>query len=223
MKSRPIAPGIARGFSLIEMIVVLAIISIITTIALLGQGSFNRSIILTDTAYTIAFTIRDAQSRGLASNVFSTVRNAGYGVHFSSATPKSYIEFADIVPSSPDSQGGLCPNHVITTGPEAKPGNCVYSNSSEIVRTFTLDRGFAISEFCGKDTSGVKRCSGYLEALDISFARPDTQSVILGIRSGSPIGLTNATVTLSSPDGTAQRCISVSQVGQVSVSTGTCP
>ena len=51
---------LTRGFSLIEMMVVLVIIALITTIALFGQQDFNRSLLLTDTAYTIALTAREA-------------------------------------------------------------------------------------------------------------------------------------------------------------------
>ena len=219
--ARAVAP--VRGFTLIEMIVVLSIIVIITAIALLGQSSFNRSIVLTNTAYTLAFSIRDAQSRGLSSRLFGGVQDAGYGVHLTKTSSTSYVMFADIHPSTPNSKGGLCPNHTITTGPEAKPGDCSFSSATEIVRTYTFEHGFSIANFCGLDQGGTKRCSGYLDAINISFARPDTQSVILGVRGASTIGLTSAAITLSSPDGTAQRCVNVSKVGQVFVANGTCP
>ena len=223
LKRRSRASASVRGFTLIEMIVVLSIIVIITAIALLGQSSFNRSIVLTNTAYTLAFSIRDAQSRGLSSRLFGGVQDAGYGVRLAKTSPTSYVMFADIHPSSPNPRGGLCPNHTITTGPEAKSGDCTYSSATEVVRTYTFEHGFSITNFCGLEQGGTKRCSGYLDALDITFSRPDTQSVILGIRGASVIGLTSAAITLSSPDGSAARCVNVSKVGQVFVANGTCP
>ncbi len=220
----------ARGFTLIEMMVVLAIILIITSIALLGQSSFNRSLVLTDTAYTIAFSVREAQSLGISSRKAGTIQNAGYGVHFS-ANASNYLLFADTNPVAPGDTANpdVCSGHTETSGPEAKPGNCMYDAVSEIVRTYTLNNGFKIKSFCGTPAGGgAERCStsssGALQALDILYMRPNTNSVIIGITNSSfpaptsaRVKLTDATIRITSPDGVAERCIYVSQAGQVSV------
>ena len=200
------------------MVVVLAIIAIITTIAVLGQSSFNRTLILTDTAYTVAFSVREAQALGISSRAFSGTRNAGYGVRFANGTQTSYTLFADTSPAAPGDTGNpsVCPGHSVATGPEAKPGDCVQGSASEIVRTYTLNKGFNIASFCGTQ-SGVQRCNGYLDALSVMYLRPNTQSIIVGERSGTRIALTDATIRLASPDGTTQRCVYVSKAGQVSV------
>jgi len=207
------------------MLVVLAIIVIVTGIAINGQSSFNKTVILTDTAYTLAFSIREAQSLGLSSRLFNGIQNAAYGVHFSNATTiTNYTLFADTNPASPgSSQGGVCPGHTVSSGPEAKPGNCTYDVPTEAVRTSTFNRGFKISKFCGFDTAlNATRCSGTnLDSLDIVYLRPNTQSIITGKRSGAPMALENATIYVASPDGGTERCVSVSKVGQVSV--GVCP
>ncbi len=214
---------VLRGFTMVEMLVALGIILIITAIVITGQSSFNRSLILTDTSYTVAFTLRQAQSLGLSSRKFSATQNAGYGVHFESGS-NSYTLFADILPVSPGStQGGACSGHSIPSGLDAKPGNCIYDSVTEKVTTYSLNRGFTISSFCGVDGGGAQRCSGsYLDSLDISFLRPNTQANILGVRAGAVIPLTSATITLMSPDGTQTRCVSVTKVGQIAVGT-TCP
>lgn len=215
-----------RGFSLIEMLVSLGIIVIITAIVLLGQSNFNRSLVLVDTAYTIAFTLRQAQTLGLSSKKFGTIQNAGYGVHFVGETPTAYELFADSLPAAPgNSQGGLCVGHSAQSGADAKPGNCLYDSISERVNAYTLNRGFTIKKVCGKDSSGTLRCSGseggnYLDVLDITFLRPNTQASILGLRSGVPLELTSASIYVSSPDGDQVRCVNITKVGQVAV--GTC-
>ncbi|MBU2104034.1 type II secretion system GspH family protein [Patescibacteria group bacterium] len=215
---------LSRGFTLVEMLVVLAIIVIVTGIAINGQSSFNKTVILTDTAYTLAFSIREAQSLGLSSRYFGGFQNAGYGVHFSSGSLTSYILFADTNPGIPgSSQGGICPGHTVASGPEARPGNCTYELPSEGVRTSTFNRGFKISKFCGFDRAlNSTRCSDTnLDSLNIVYLRPNTQSIITGKRSGAPMSLENATIYVASPDGGTERCVSVSKVGQVSV--GVCP
>jgi len=202
------------------MVVVLAIITIITTIALLGQSSFNRSLILTDTAYTIAFSVREAQALGISSRAFNGTQNAGYGLHFTSGNTRSYNLFADIVPgrSGNIQSVTVCPGHTTGSGPESKPGDCIQGDSSEVVRTYNLNNGFGVSGFCGADAgTGVQRCNGYLDSIDILYLRPNTQSVVTGLRSGTRVPLTDATIRVTSPGGEAERCVYVSKVGQVSV------
>lgn len=210
-----------RGFTLVEMMVVLAIIVIITVITLVGQSSFNRSLILTDTAYTVAFSIREAQALGISSRTFGEATNAGYGVRFASAPAGSYVLFADVHPTRIGNiqDSSVCPGHTVGTGPEARPGDCRQTQGSEIVRTYTLNNNYKVSGFCGNDTAGVERCNGTdLSAIDITYLRPNTQSVILGTRTNeSVIVLTNGVIRVSTPGGIEERCILVSKVGQVSV------
>jgi hypothetical protein len=221
------------------MLVVLAIIVVITAVALLGQSTFNNSLLLTDTAYTVAFSMRDAQTRGLSSRTYdptgSPVTNTGYGVYFSTANPlnlNSYYLFADIVNTA-------TPPAACTIGaagtPEWKPGNCLYDTGASpdgVVQTLRFNRGFTIGCFCGNATSAgnPSRCSNTgtvgvdrLERLNIVFLRPNTDTVITGVTSsGTPIPLINAKIYIRSPQG-VNRSVCVSQVGQVYVATTTCP
>ena len=213
-----------RGFTLVEMIVVLAIITIITTIALLGQSSFNRSMVLTDTAYTIAFSVREAQALGISSRAFAGTPDAGYGLNFTNQSPTitSYKLFADTAPAAPgDTQyPGICPGHpdVPKTNPEAKPGDCIQTVEAEVVRTYGLNNGFYISRFCGRRSNGSQRCNGpAMDSLNIVYLRPNTQSVITAVNGNVRTALEDATIRISSPDGQIERCIYISKVGQVSV------
>ncbi|MBU0750482.1 prepilin-type N-terminal cleavage/methylation domain-containing protein [Patescibacteria group bacterium] len=212
-----------RGFTLIEMLVVLAIIVIITGIALVGQTSFNRSLILTDTAYNIGLSIREAQSYGLSTRIFSGIQNAGYGVRFSRITPSEYITFSDILPAAPGTYSVRCPGHDdrSATSPEARPGNCYYSDPSELLRTYTFSRGFYISNFCGITSGGTNICSSStLSNMDIVFLRPNTETIITG--NNATQSFVRATITVMAPDNQASRCINVTALGAISVSL-TCP
>lgn len=211
---RPLAKKPVRGFTLVEMLVVLAIIVIVTGVVINGQSSYNRSLILTDTAYTVAYSVRQAQSLGLASRSISSVSNAGYGVRFSGTT--GYVIFGDTGGTSVLS-ASVCP--VGTAGtPDAKPGNCKYdAGTDSIVQNYTFSRGFTISNICGKTSVGGT-CTT-VTALDVVFMRPETRAILIGPTNQSFVC---AQMTVAEPTGGATRIVRVSQLGEISVGQ-TCP
>ncbi len=216
-----------RGFTLIEMVTVLAIITVITGITLVNQSTFNRSIILTDTSYTVALSIRETQSLGLSSKGFQGVSNAGYGIDFSVGDLTSYRQFADASKGLPTP--GWCPTGVPNTV-EAKPGNCLYDGPvRELVRKFDFNQGFTIGNFCAyTHPNGVLTkvgCSdssnNALTALDIVFERPNVQTVITAVSESSYQSADTACIQISAPGGKASRYVEINQLGEVFV-TQTC-
>lgn len=209
------------------MIVVLAIIGVVTAIAVTGQNSFNRSLVLTETAYTVAFSVREAQSLGISSRAFGGIQNAGYGVHFVAGRETSYDLFVDTTPVAAGNtqSAGICPGRSVSSGPEAKPGNCIHDTSDSIARTYSFRNGFRITKFCGTEVgTGTRRCSDSggtinLTALDITYMRPNTQSTIVGVRSGTRTALSDAVIYIAAPNVDGRRCVYVSKAGQVSVHT----
>lgn len=230
LPARPIhrmelVPALKQGFSLVEMLVVLAIITIVTAITLNGQSDFNRSLLLTDTSYTIALSLREMQSLGLSSRSFNgTVQNAGYGAHFTPGT--SYVLFADTNRST--TPLSTCPAGTSGT-PDAKPGDCVYQATDGLVQSYTFNRGFTVSRFCGTTVGASPQtyCSDGspgISSLDVVYLRSNTtDAVITAQRSGSSVALAKAQITIASPDGGATRAICVTQIGQVSVAYANCP
>lgn len=219
------APARPRGFTLIEMLVVLAIIAIITTIVITGQSNYNKTLLLTDTSYTVALSARQAQSYGLGSKKFQNVQNPGYGLHFTNAQPGSYILFADTNPALPPPTGQYaCPLGTPGT-PEEKPGNCRFDVGGDgIVETYTFSRGFTVSQFCGK-TAGTKYCStdaAPLTNLDMVFTRPNTTTTIDGLIGNTLSSFSCAEITLTDASKQATRTIRVSSLGEISVNQ-TCP
>ncbi len=208
------------------MLVVLAIITIITAVVLTSQSAFNKTLLLTNTAYDVALTFRFAETYGLGSRAFGGTLDTGYGLHFASGgASNSFILFADNYPSV--GSGSVChpaPSYD-PAGPSAEPGNCAYDASqNEKVQSYALGNGITISNFCAQ-SNNVWTCSsnGALTSLDVVFARPNPTPYMSanGVYSGT-FPVTAACITLTTPQGSF-KYISVGASGQVSTAGTSCP
>lgn len=196
--------------------VVLAIIVTITTITLSTQSSFNKTIILANTAYDVALTLRSAEVYGLSGRAIGGTSGIGYGLHFLKASPGSFTLFAD---TSPAPSAANC--HGLPSGgasaPDAKPGNCTY-DIGETVTDYNLGNGVVVSDFCAY-SFGAWSCAyaqgGGLTALDIVFARPNPEPFV-------NVSGTRACIALASPQGGA-RFISVGASGEITADASSCP
>jgi hypothetical protein len=200
------------------MVVVLAIISVITAVIINGQSTYNASLVLTDTAYTVAYSVRQAQSLGLSSRATAGSGNAGYGIRF--YHPQNYSIFVDTANAKQAPSNALCPLGMAGT-PEGKPGNCRYDDADTAFRTYSLSRGFTISDYCGKNGSASLDCSP--ASLTITFMRPDTRAVIIAeSATGAATVFTCAEIHVTAPGNGVTRVVRVSQLGEISVGQ-TCP
>lgn len=227
---RGLALSLSKGFTLVELMVVLAIVGIITTIVFTSQNSFNNTLVLANTAYDIALTLRSAQTYGLSSRATASgIGNTGYGLHFGSGTQGSFILFADTSP--PGSSGTLnCPSASFGT-PNCRPGDNVYKSSGPeadtlFAQTYTLGNGMTISNFCTIDVFDAISCAttngNTLAALDIAFARPNPDAFLSKNAVYSPF-LKKACITVSSPQGTKRFISVVMYTGQIIANAPSCP
>lgn len=190
--------------------VVLAIIGVIMSIVLTSQSTFNKTIILKNTAYDIALTLRSAETFGLGSRTVGVTANAGYGIHFQRGS--SFILFADT------SGGVSCAGMT----PDCKPGDYVYTpDADKLVQTYMLGNGITVGDFCAY-WNGGKSCasgaSGGISSLDVVFARPNPNAFIRA--NGS--SYTSACITVTSPQGGA-KYVSVASSGEITANAASCP
>ncbi len=155
LRLKKVSSQVARaGFTLVELMVVVAIFGVLTTVVLYKNSDFNNSFLLTDVAYDVALTIRQAQVYGL--NVKNSGKidigrgldgfNNGYGVYFErdsstgGATGNGAVFFADAFTSS------------------VPLGSKTYDSGEEL-STLVLSRGYKISRFCGTTSTRTDYCS----------------------------------------------------------------
>jgi prepilin-type N-terminal cleavage/methylation domain-containing protein len=184
-----------KGFTILEMLAVLAIFGVMTSVVIFNYGKFTSDTILTNMAYEVALTIREAQIYGVSvrnpvtGGIQPTSFSVPYGVHFDSGSNVYYL-FADKVPVTPD---GIF-NNV----------NCV--TSTECVTPYTLQRNVIISEVrknCSPDMDG--------NGLNISFKRPNPEA-----RFDNAININSSDIELTAPDG-AKIYVVVRSNGQIYV------
>lgn len=95
-KAREAGPSSSAGFTLIEILIVLAIIIIITSIVIFNIGSERQNSALFRSAQKLSLDLRRAQTYTLSSKVFKTQGvPCSWGIHFNGVGSTNYIIFAD--------------------------------------------------------------------------------------------------------------------------------
>lgn len=84
-----------RAFTLIELVVVTAIMTIITGLVLANNAKFGSVITLENLGYDVGLAIRKAQVYGISVRGSGGVFAPGYGAHFEAASPDSFWLFPD--------------------------------------------------------------------------------------------------------------------------------
>lgn len=91
----------ALGFTLIEILVVLAVIGTITGIVIFNIGTERQNSALFRSAQKLSLDLRRAQNYALSSKTFKiTGIPCGWGVHFNGLNSTNYIIFADLAASA---------------------------------------------------------------------------------------------------------------------------
>ncbi len=229
----------SSGFTLVEMVVVLAIITVISGVVLSSQTSFNKTLVLANTAYDIALTVRSVETFGVSSSGLS-VNGVGYGLHFDTASPTSFTLFKDIDPAPSNS---FCHSPLPLSdpnGPDAKRGDCVYNpdpTKGEWVKDYKVENGIYISRFCTAKASGDWKCKevgvtgtdeegegdAKLSFVDIVFTRPNPSPFIAVNRKKNKIQLrSKACLEISAPGSSITRSIFILPSGAITVSATRC-
>lgn len=161
-----------RGFTLIEMLVVVGVMIVITAVVVANNVKFGGTILLQNLAYDIALSTRESQVYGMSVLRFGSEFNSPFGVHFdkSITNNKLYFIFADVNESNS-------------------------YDSGEILQSTTITGGYFISGLCVTPVSGPEDCSPTV--LDIIYKHPEPDAYIFA--NGQATQYQSARVTVSSP------------------------
>lgn len=208
------------GVTLIEMLVVVAIFSIVASILLFNYSNFSTNVSLRNLTQDIALSLRKAQTYATSvqslPNGASTTEFPSYGMTFSPdaiTSPfvphsKQFVFFADIFDIGQNTKtyqsAGTCGSPMV--------GN-------ECVEAFTITTGDRIVSIC-YDNNGTYTCSS-TGALDVTFNRPSPDAVICFKPAGyggtcATTASSHAEVVLESPKGVT-RSVLIWNTGQIAV------
>lgn len=85
-----------KGFTMVEMIVVIGIVAMLASISIVSFRSGGRGTDLTREAQTLALNLRRVQNMALAGTLYQGATPGGYGIYLNTASPASYVLFADL-------------------------------------------------------------------------------------------------------------------------------
>ena len=186
-----------KGFTLIELVVSLAVITLLISLFLVNYNSGTRGTELGLAAETISSNIRLAQDSTMGVEQYNgIIPKGGWGVHFDKTSGVPYTLFADLNDDKKYDSGG-----------ENDEGNVNYG-----ARIFALAPNISINSIKIKNDSGNQID---INKLDITFVPPDPTTNIYDSEGGA----TSTDVTIELKDNISQktRSISVNFFGLIEV------
>ncbi len=199
----------SRGFTVVELITTLGIVTVLLTIILFNQSKFIDGAALSNTADEMGISISQSQAYGIAAreHISGTSNfSVAYGLTaslLSSGSGSSYILFADLNDNQSYDNDWSCP----TGGP------------NECLEKKEISRGNYIYEICAIRTSGGDQCSN-IGRVDVTFKRPHTEAILTFYNTSGnqyvPPNLMGARISIMSPSG-GSRSVVVYTSGQVSI------
>jgi type II secretory pathway pseudopilin PulG len=192
----------------VELLVSVAIITVIMTIVIVNQSRYSEATVLSNTASSLALAAREAQVYGVSVREVSAGSNeftAGYGLEFnlSGGSNDAYIGFAD--------RGTK--NYLYDSG-----WSCPVGGLSECLYKTTLQSNLVISAICSIDTSNNEDCT--LSRADVTFVRPDTDAhLVLYSSSGFELSTANikaVRIKITTPSNVT-RSVYMYTTGQISI------
>jgi prepilin-type N-terminal cleavage/methylation domain-containing protein len=178
----------SAGFTLLEMLVVIAIFGILSAVVIFNYSAFTNGTLLTNTAYEMALHIRNAQVFGIAARNSETGFKNSYGIHVDIVnSPESYTFFADT------------------------RENNRFDSVDQIIETFNFERGIVVDDV--KVTAGSFRCRSVsvFKNLSVIFERPNSEAVVNGYRA-----LERTEIVIKSPQ-ESYRYVNILNNGQIYV------
>jgi prepilin-type N-terminal cleavage/methylation domain-containing protein len=153
----------SKGFTIAELTVVVAVIGLVTTMALANQASLSNNVLLSNLAYEVGLSLREAQTYGISVKAGDSTAGfrGAYGILFRSDKPLEYYLFHD-----------------------TNDNKTVDVDLGEIIDTYKIEnqRGNSLTLFCFDIPCDQDRD---VEFMTVMFRRPNPEPIfktgVLGV------------------------------------------
>ena len=198
-----------RGMTYVELIVVLSIFAVMSSIVLFNYGKFQAKVDIKNLANDIALKIvqaqKDAMSGKLPIQTPVEPWRPSYGVYFDLASnSKEFIYFTNTI----DSNNNSYDDNTCILPPTTDGGECL--DQINITKNDYISR---IDSYLGSADTQINT------PLSITFTRPNSGAAFS--YTGSDIPRDYVQITVSSSDNSAKECIRVYPSGRIQISE--CP
>ena len=209
-----------KGLTLVELIVVISIFLIITSVAIFNYGGFNSTVSLQNLTDDIALSIRKAQGFAIGARGVGESFDNSYGIHFSvdknpegslAGSNKSFLMFS--VPTKDTKQ------YTYTSGSNSDV--CGDENNKQCIELFSI---MTIDEIKNIKTYGSDVNSFEQGSIDIVFTRPEPKAYFCyraTLLSACDSDISRVEITVSNGEGDQKllktKVISIQNTGQISI------
>lgn len=188
------------GFTLIEMLTAVAVITMILSITLTQQSNFSETVNLNNVTHEVALAVRQAQSYGVTSLDDDIVGedddNSAYGVIFDTNSPQTFTMYRN------------------------DNGNIGYQPSDTEIEVYQLPGDMEIVRVCINDTEGDTSCPSGDDEYDevaITFSRPNPDAAFRRPNNGNLYSSAWAAVIVLEDDSGSEESVVVRSIGFISV------
>lgn len=198
----PSYPRKNAGYTFMELIVVISIFGIMSSVALLNFSDYTTQASLQNTAEDIALTIKQAQSASIAGKTYGDqdpTFTPSYGLYFDVDKPDQFIYFYNNIDGG--SEG--------------------YDGNAEKIREIKITTSDMIDKLCVTDANNGNSLDCGVTKMSVAFKRPFPDTIITGSLNSGVVP-NEAIIRLVSIKG-KQMAISVSALGSIAVSPLTSP
>jgi prepilin-type N-terminal cleavage/methylation domain-containing protein len=192
-----------KGFTLIEILVVIAIMGIMVTVLLFNYKGYGEVTETANIATQISQTVREAQVNSSSVKVYppnaSGVYTASYGAYIEPTNPGKVTFFADCDNDGYDTSGTPCPG-----------------SSSEKILLSTYKNGYKIKNMCGNTTANATSCSApnnITNPLTVLFK----QATLVPIITSGGVTYSYVEVKVYSPTDTVTKTVKIYSSGQTDI------
>lgn len=193
------------GFTLVELMVVVGIITTISALSLFNGSKLNSSVLLSNTAYEVGLIIRDAQVAGLGARVLAVNGNptvattSNQGVYFDITKPEQIVFFADL--SNDNKYNEL-------SGEDSQVYNIENKRAGKILNICRLEANNSCLDIAN---------------INVIFKRPNPEAYFYSNDETSPLGYIGNVVINMGFVGGECKSITIYKTGAIQIDKNYCP